>query len=296
MKHHADTAAGHTTGTPEQNALVESHLYLVQHLVNELAARYPRHIDRGELWSAGAAGLVEASRRFDPSAEVPFARFAKIRIRGAIIDSTRSRDWATRRVRRDLRAVADATSSYEAEHGRGPSSAELAEQLGVSVEEVARRQAASATATLLHLDERMDHDEDGGLTLGDSVVDPNQWGSPDESLEQRELLGTLHTAVRFLPAIQREVVERYFIDGDLLRDIAESFGVTEARVSQIRAEALAAMKSYFATSFDGVETVPDNAPGRRQRASYLADLAAHSTWRTRLDAQTVERATTVQTA
>ncbi len=89
------------------NALVEEHLYLVQHIVNQLAVRYPRHVDRQELWAAGAAGLVDASRRYDPGAEVPFARYASIRIRGAIIDSTRSRDWATRSLRRRAREMSE---------------------------------------------------------------------------------------------------------------------------------------------------------------------------------------------
>lgn len=265
------------------NALVESHLYLVQHIVNELAARFPRHTDRSELWSAGAAGLVEASRRYDPDIGVPFGSFARLRIRGAIIDSTRSRDWAPRRLRREQRAVDDAASAFTAERGRTPATAELADALQVSVEEVERRQAAVTRSTLLHLDLRIG-DEDGETSLASTVRDPSDAADPEASLEQRELVGTLATAVRFLPDIQREVVERAFFDGELLRDIAASLGVTEARVSQIRTEALTAMKAYFATAFDGVDEVAENAPGVRQRASYVASVTAHSTWRTRMDA------------
>ena len=75
--------------------LVTEHLPLVDQVVARVSARFPRHVDRDELRNAGRLGLVEAARRYDPSTEVPFDRYAAIRIRGAILDSTRSRDWAT---------------------------------------------------------------------------------------------------------------------------------------------------------------------------------------------------------
>ena len=76
-----------TMSTEEQNRLVAETLDLVGHIVAEVSVRYPRHVDRSELWNAGALGLVEASRRYDPDSGIPFARYAAIRIRGAIIDS-----------------------------------------------------------------------------------------------------------------------------------------------------------------------------------------------------------------
>lgn len=265
------------------NALVEQHLYLVQHVVNQLASRYPAHIDRTELWSAGAAGLVDASRRYDQSIGVPFARYASIRIRGAIIDSTRTRDWATRRLRRELRAVSDRSAAFEQEHGRTPSSEELAAQLGITSEELAQRQTAAVTASLLHLDQPIPQagGEDGAF--GERIPERDRERLPDEALEHAELIGTVRTAVAYLPDTQREVVERYFFHGELLRDIADSLGVTEARVSQIRSEALNAIRAYFATSFDAVTPVAEDAPGMRRRAAYVAVVTAQSTWRTRLE-------------
>jgi RNA polymerase sigma factor for flagellar operon FliA len=129
-------------------------------------------------------------------------------------------------------------------------------------------------------------------TLGDRLADGDSGNNPDEVMETRELIGTLRTAIGFLPEIQREVVRRYYLDGELLRDIAASMGVTEARVSQIRAEALNAMRAYFSTAFDGVEQVEDDAPGRRRRAAFVAAMSARSTWRTRLEAAEAAEAAT----
>ena len=280
---HEDTGSPGRSDTAEANRRVEDHLYLVQHVVNQLASRYPRHIDRSELWSAGAAGLVDASRRYDPATGVPFARYASIRIRGAIIDSTRTRDWATRSLRRDMRAMDQQAAAFEQAHGRAPSNEELAEQLGMTTEEVAERQSAAAAANLLHLDQPVAHGEQDEPTFGERIPERDEERLPDTALEQQELLGTVRTAIHFLPDTQREVVERYFFGGELLRDIADSLGVTEARVSQIRSEALHAVRAYFAEHFDEVPSVPSNAPGTRRRAVYVEQVAQGSTWRERLD-------------
>ena len=79
--------------------LIEDHLPLVNHVVLQVAVRFPRYVDRNELARAGALGLVEAARRYDESRGVPFDRFAARRIRGAILDSVRAADWAPRSVR-----------------------------------------------------------------------------------------------------------------------------------------------------------------------------------------------------
>ena len=277
-------------GDAGANALVEEHVDLVQRVLEQLAARYPRHVDRTELWSAGAAGLVEASRRYDPSTGVPFARFARIRIRGAMIDSTRTRDWASRGVRRGLREVRAGSATFEGQHGRVPSNHELAAVLDITDEELSRRHAAAATATLLHLDQPISQRDGSDATLSEWLTETDEAYLPEEAIERVELSGTVRTAVTHLPDVQREVVQRYFFDGELLRDIAASMGVTEARVSQIRAEALHALRAYFSNTYEGVPAVPANAPGMRHRAEYVATMTSESTWRMRLDAGLGRRA------
>jgi RNA polymerase sigma factor for flagellar operon FliA len=268
-----------TLSTQEQNALVTETLDLVSHVVSELAVRYPRHVDRAELWNAGALGLVEASRRYNPEAEIPFARYAAIRIRGSIIDSTRNRDWATRSVRRHLRDIQQAAVRLEEQTGVAPSQAELAGCLGITVADLTARQAQASVSTLLHLD-TADSEE---TSLAERVEEERIDAVPELALEQRELRGTLQTAVRHLPPVQAEVISRYYLRGELLQDVAEDMGLTTARVSQIRSEALDAMRSFFATQYEGVTSAPDAAPGKKARAAYVTRVAESTTWRSRLD-------------
>jgi RNA polymerase sigma factor for flagellar operon FliA len=277
---------GGTQQTVDTDALVTKHLHLVQHVVNQVASGFPRHVDRSELWSAGAYGLVDAARRYDPTSGVPFGRYAAIRVRGAIIDSTRSRDFATRRLRRDLRTMGEASERFEIEHGRTPNDMELAGMLGMAADEVASRRAAAKTSTVLQLDMPLPG-SDGQETLADRIAETSVGHLPDEHLEQAELVGTIREAVVHLDGVHREVIERHFFGGELLRDIADSLGCTEARVSQLRSEALNAMRAHFGQVYDNVPEVPEEAPGRRRRAAYVASLAASSTWRSRLDAAPV---------
>jgi len=264
----------------ELNELAASHVELVQHIVNQVATRFPRHVDRGELWSAGAIGLVEASRSYNAETGVPFARFASIRIRGAIIDSTRKRDWAVRSLRRQMRELREAEERIETARGRHATDEEIAQALGISLDDLAARRTASLTSSLLHLD----HEDPDRVSLGERIIEEEPERLPDENLANREMIGTLRSAVEGLPELQRDVIMRYYIDGEMLQSIAESLDVTEARVSQIRAEAVNSMRGFFTTLYQGVADVPEDAPGRRGRAAYLATMATQSTWLARLEA------------
>lgn len=262
------------------NDLAADHVDLVQQIVNQMAMRYPRHVDRSELWSAGATGLVEASRSYKAETGIPFARYAAIRIRGSIIDSTRKRDWAVRSLRRRMRTVHEAEDRFEVAQGRRPTETELAGMLKITDEELQSRRTAAMTSSLLHLDQ----EDPERVSLGERIEERSADRLPEETLANREVLGTLTTAIDELPELQQDVIRRYYLDGEMLQSIAESMGVTEARVSQIRAEAVNAMRSYFATLYDHVEDVAADAPGRRSRSAYLAALAEKSTWLTRLEA------------
>lgn len=265
--------------TTEANDLAADNIELVQQIVNQVAMRYPRHVDRAELWSAGATGLVEASRSYRAETGIPFNRYATIRIRGAIIDSTRKRDWAVRSLRRRMREVHSAEDRFEVAEGRKPTDEELSQLIDVDIEELKNRRSAAMTSSLLHLDQ----EDPERVSLGERIEERSADRLPEETLSNREVMGTLTTAIGELPDLQRDVIHRYYLQGEMLQSIAESLGVTEARVSQIRAEAVNAMRSFFATLYDHVEEVPSDAPGRRSRAAYLATLAEKSTWLSRLE-------------
>jgi RNA polymerase sigma factor for flagellar operon FliA len=270
-----------TTGTDRQlHDLIEQHLPLVRHVVFQVAVNFPRHVDREELATAGALGLVEAARRYDESRGVPFDRFAAQRIRGAILDAVRAADWAPRSVRNLARRLEAAEQKLATQLGRVPSLDETAEALGVTKAELRRLQDKMFRSVVLALEyEVSDSDED--LTLVDVLSDDSTL-EPSEELENRELHAYLRDAVGLLPERHRIVVVGYFLEGRKSQQLADLLGVTESRISQLRSEALEMLREGITAQY---EAGPDEAPqGRvaRRKAGYAAAIAEASPWGDRI--------------
>lgn len=281
-----------TQGAPQpsatdEEALAREHLPLVSYLVSEMAGRVPAHVNRSDLTSAGLSALAFAIRAYDPARGVPFGRFASIRIRGALIDELRSNDWASRSVRAKARRRETATQSLASVLGRAPTAAEIAETLGVGADEVGAGEQDVQRAVVLSLDGFFESDTfDAVAPAGDS--------SPEDQVVANEQVGYLHDAVATLPERLRHVVTRYFFEERPMAEIAAELGVTESRVSQMRAEALVLLKGGLDTNLElglGTERArPDGHPTRRQ-AAYYAAVAAHSGYRARLSARPIDMTT-----
>ncbi len=265
------------------NRRIEDNLPLVKHVVFQVAVHFPRHVDREELARAGALGLVEAARRYDDSRGVPFQRFAAQRIRGAILDSVRAADWAPRSVRLLARRLEATEQQLASELGRVPNLSEMAEHLSVSVDELCQLQDRLFRSVVLALDHETTDDTDEELTLVDVLSDRSAV-EPSEELEARELHSYLRDAVELLPERQRFVIVGYFLEGKTSQDLARFLGVTESRISQLRSEALRALKLGIEAQYedDGVEEAPSGRVAKRE-AAFAGALTDASNWRERLD-------------
>jgi RNA polymerase sigma factor for flagellar operon FliA len=280
--------------------LVRANLPLVGHLAREAAVKLPRHLDTDDLHGAGALALVQAAQSFDDTLGVPFARFAATRIRGAMIDHMRQRDWATRSVRSRARALATVSEELTKALHRRPTDAELAAAGGLSEAEVRQVQAGTDRATLLSLDP-LSADDEG---LGSHLVD--RAPRPDEALVAAERIGYLRDAIAELPERARLVVTGYYLDNRQLTEIAEQLGVTQSRASQLRAEALDLLHEALSRLLTddsrvgaGATARVDDGPGddggrgaapadgvrARRREAYVASVARRSTVRDRADVQ-----------
>jgi len=221
--------------TPDDN-LVREHLPLVGYLVAEAASRLPGHVSRDDLTSAGLMALAQSARSFDSSRGVPFARYASMRIRGGIIDELRSHDWASRSVRIKARQRGLAEEALAASLRRHPTQKELANHLGVTVLELASVERDVHRSVILSLQGFAEAGTLEGML-------PHQDPGPEEMLLNRERQSYLVDAVAALPERLRVVVQGYFLDERPMVDIAAELGVTESRISQMRAEGLAMLKA-----------------------------------------------------
>jgi len=257
--------------------LVRAHLPLVGHLVREMLGRVPAHVSREDLISAGMAALAGAAKTFDPTRGIPFGSFATTRIRGAILDELRGLDWASRSVRSRARKVDTANQELTAALGRTPTQTEIADALGVATTEITAINEDVQRAVVLSLQ---------GFATGtaEDMVRERTAG-PEELILHRERIGYLHHAIDALPDRLRNVVTAYFFDQRPMLDIAAELGVTESRISQLRAEALLLLREGMHAQLDpDLLTTPDRANGcaTRRREAYYAQVATKGDLRSRL--------------
>ena len=257
-----------TSEQPTVDELVLAHMPLVGYHVTEMLHRVPPTVSRDELTSAGNMALVLAARAYDPTTGVPFARYAALRIAGALLDELRSMDWATRGARRRARELGNAADSLRASLGRTPTRQELAANLGTNVAAVdAARQ--DAERRVLSID-ATDH------PVTETYQDDAE--TPEEALLSGERVHWLRTAVACLPVRLRAVVEGLFIADRSVAELADELGVTQSRISQMRTEALGLLRDGMNAALDPdlVSVVDHDGVAARRRQSYFATVAARA--------------------
>lgn len=248
--------------------LITATMPLVGHIVRELSGRIPTHVSRDDLTSAGLAALVQAAHAFDDERGVPFARYAATRIRGALLDELRSVDWASRSVRRRARDLEETRHRMAATLGRVPSNAEVASALGMSQDEVTANDDDIARAQVLSLQGAPDDTLDQML--------PADTATPEQLVEHRERLTYMVEAVAELPERLRVVITDYFLAERPMAEIADELGVSESRVSQMRAEGLSLLREALNRELDPQLVAPATRPdgcATRRRESYFAAVA-----------------------
>jgi RNA polymerase sigma factor FliA len=264
---------------PGTTELVEQHLPLVGHLVRQTLSRVPAHVSHDDLSSAGMLALVQAAEAFDANRGASFATYAATRIRGALVDELRGLDWASRSVRRRAREVDDARGRISTALGRPAESHEVAAALGIGTSELAAHQDDLARASVMSLHAFEERSVDDLL--------PAHTITPADVVEQREQIAYLHDAVTQLPERLRVVVEGYFFADRPMAELAEELGVSESRISQLRAEAVALLKGALTAVLEPDRATSHERPAgcaARRKEAYYASVASHRSYSARLSA------------
>lgn len=228
----ADVPAAGMLAESDREALILEFLPLVKHLARRILSKLPPSVELNDLIGAGVMGLIDAVDKFDPSRNVRFKTYAEIRIRGAILDSLRALDLASRSLREKARKIEETCWQLEQAMRRSPSDDEIAKALGVSVSEFSNILADLRFATL------------GGFTIpgqsdeqGEDVDLIEYIPAPDSGVhllyERQQLRRELVDALKRLSEREQQVIALYYYEELSMRQIGEVLGVGEARVSQI---------------------------------------------------------------
>lgn len=225
-----------------RDELIRHYLPLVGKVVRKLMVRLPNCADAEELHSVGTLGLLAAVDRYDPKQSNTFGGYAQMRIRGAILDELRRMDSLPRSRRSQLRAMQEVVSKLEQQHGRAPYDTEIAEALGISPAELETLRSRVQPTAVVSLDSTLPAGGEGSEVNFHETVADERIAPIFENIERKEMVRLLGEVLESLPERQRDVLVMYYYEGLRLADIAQVFGVTEARICQIHAQALVGMR------------------------------------------------------
>lgn len=231
-------------GSQTEEAIVQQYLPLVKNVVGRLAMNLPNHAATEDLYSAGLVGLLSAIRRFNPRAGVPFETYARVRIRGAVFDELRKLDWVPRSVHEKTRKVEEVMRHLEQKKGRVPTELEMAKAMDLSLSEYEELLEQIKPATFICLDSMRSAEQEGQSSQHETIADSEQ-RDPSYQTSQRELAQIILRRLKQLPDTQKKVLALYYFEGLRLREIAEAFGVTESRISQIHSQAVIAIRAFL---------------------------------------------------
>lgn len=226
-------------GKINQEALLEQHLPAVRRHALALQVKLPSGIDLDDLIQAGTVGLLDALQRFDPDAGASFSTFASQRIRGAMIDELRTRDWLPRSVRRNARALEQHLYRLEQRLGRPAGEREVAAEMGMDLEDYRQLLNDTNNGYLLPFEELV-------AESGEPEAGGNGPLSPFAALVDSEQRERLIEAIDALPEREKLLMALYYQEELNLKEIGAVLGVTESRVCQLHSQAVGRLRARLA--------------------------------------------------
>jgi RNA polymerase sigma factor FliA len=221
----------------KRDRIILDHLPLVKAIAVRVHENLPVHVDLDDLVHAGILGLFDAAKRYNPNKRVNFSSYAKHRIKGAILDSLRQLDWASRDMRRRHKQIEAATRDLASVLQRNPTQAELAAKMGVGIDRWQQMMVEMRNVGLVSASGRGHENEDGPPP----DFPAEEETQPDTICAREQLRGHLRVAMGTLPERYRKVVLLYYTNEMTMREIGEIMGINESRVSQIHKSALQKM-------------------------------------------------------
>ena len=221
----------------ERDERIVEHLPLVRAIAVRVYESLPVHVDVDDLVHAGILGLIDAAARYDEAKNVSFRAYAKHRIRGAILDSLRDMDWASRDLRRRHKQLDAVTHEFAATMERTPTESEIAEKMGMDLHRWRQVAVEMQVVGLVSASTRPAEDENQTSPEFPATNHLN----PDVLAGRSELRGLLSDAMKTLPDRYQTVIGLYYLGGKTMREIGDRLGINESRVSQIHTAALSRM-------------------------------------------------------
>ena len=238
-------------GDISEEELVKEYLPLVRTVVGRLVISLPPHVDTEDLYSAGLVGLLSAIRQFKPGMGASFSSYARVRIRGAVLDELRRMDWVPRSVHAKARRIQGAMLELENRLQRPPTEEEMAAALQVSVADYRLWLDQVRPASFVCLDAVQSPDGEEDCSEHEVISDVTEEDA-SEKVSRAELASMIGRLIQALPELHRKIVAFYYYEGMRLREIAEICNLSESRICQIHTQVVLSLRAHL----EAAEAIP----------------------------------------
>lgn len=232
---------GATKSPKLREQIIIEYAQLVKLVAGRLSMYLGYNVEYDDLVSYGIFGLIDAIDKFDYQGDVKFETYASLRIRGAILDHIRKLDWIPRTVRQRQKKMSMVEKALEQAMGRSATDEEMANALGISMEEYHEWQSQMKVTGLVSLNEYMEQGSDVSQDYGQGTT--ARFDSPEESYEKKELTKALSEAMELLSEKEQKVITLYYFEELTLKEISNVLDVSVSRVSQLHTRALQKMRT-----------------------------------------------------
>jgi RNA polymerase sigma factor FliA len=226
----------------ERERIIEDFLPIIKHLAYKVSRGFDDDSVTEDLISSGVLGLLEAMEKFDAARGIKLNTFAYLRIRGAMIDELRKRDWFPRSARSKAKKLEEVIRKLESRLGRYPREEEVAQELKMDLNEYLDMLKDFGNLSIMSIEdisELSGMDREGIISF---VIEDG--ASPEKCAELSEMEHILGTEIDRLPEKQKIVLSLYYYEDMNMKEIAETLGITEARVSQIHSQAILSLRTH----------------------------------------------------
>ncbi len=224
-----------------RDGLIIDHLPLVKYLVGRIVPQLPPHLDPQDLMSAAVVGLINAADRFDPARGVLFKTFAEQHVRGTILDELRSYDVLSRATREKYKRLEREVVNLEHLLGRNPTGEEVANALNIGLNDYYEMLDDIHVFTFISLEDNWEDEDGNSLCLAD-VLAESEGKNPQQQVMMKQLAEALGLAIETLPEKERLAVTLYYSEDLNLKEIGETLGLTESRISQLLSQAMVRLR------------------------------------------------------
>ena len=239
-----DYIATHNEKLREQ--IIVEYVPLVKLVAGRLNMYLGYTVEYDDLVGYGIFGLIDAIDKFDYGKGIKFETYASLRIRGSILDQIRKMDWIPRSVRQKQKQMESAVTKLEKEKGANVKDKDIAQELGISLEEYQNWEGLTNISNIASLDEFMEQGTDSGVKEFRNTA----YIEPEEAVDREEIKKMLMAALELLTEKERKVVLLYYYEDLTLKEVAQVLEVSESRISQLHSKALEKMKKHLGKYFE----------------------------------------------